>query len=617
VTGTYSCPTSAPFQLKCDTPSPVQETCNGKDDDCNGSIDDGAANNQSCDTGLDGVCKAGKTQCQGGSSTCVQQVQSSNEVCDNKDNNCNGTIDEGNPGGGGACTDLGAIGECKKGMYTCTSGSVLCVAGSPQTETCDGLDNDCNGVVDNGNPGGDVTCVSGKPGICSAGKTACTGGAIVCNADIQPGTVQETCNGKDDDCNGTVDDGAASGQNCDTGLKGVCQAGKTNCQGGSSTCVQQVSASAEVCDGKDNNCNGTVDEGNPGGGGPCTAFAAVGECRKGTFVCSGGSLICVAGSPQAETCDGLDNNCDGVVDNGNPGGGVACASGKPGICAAGTTVCSGGTVSCNANVQPGTVPETCNSKDDDCNGAIDDGLNGFACSTGLAGVCSTGKTLCSGGSASCTPDIAPGSQAEVCDGKDNNCNGQTDEMNPTTACAAQYPGAANVSSWGCSSACQIATCASGYANIDGAIANGCECSTDQYANVCASASTLSVALGTVAGSPVVMTGGIETAGGSDYVKFTFPPRAIPGVWHPTIKLANDGSGQFAMDVQSACGTNATCGVGTGANVNTWEVNYAYTYSPVSGNNDAALKPTTLIVRIYRKNGNAPTCDRYRVEATNP
>jgi hypothetical protein len=451
------------------------------------------------------------------------------------------------------------------------------------------------------------------PGVCSPGTTECSSGAIKCNATITPGSQAETCNGKDDDCNGTIDDGAASNQSCDTGLKGVCQPGKTSCQSGSASCVQQVQASAEVCDGKDNNCNGTVDEGNPGGGSSCTAMGAVGECRKGTYACMGGGIVCVAGSPQAETCDGLDNNCDGVVDNGNPGGGAACSSGLSGICSAGTTQCSSGAIKCNANIQPGAVAETCNNKDDDCDGAIDDGLNGFACSTGQQGICSTGKTVCSGGATSCAPDFAP--QTEVCDSKDNNCNGQTDEMNPTPACGAQYPSAANVSAWSCSGSCQIATCSTGYANINNAIADGCECSTDLHANVCTSAATLSVALGTLASNPVLMEGGIETAGGSDYVKFTFPTRAIPGNWHPTIKLTGDGSGQFAMDVQSGCGANATCAVGTGAGANTWEVNYSYLVGP-GGYTEPNPKPTTLIVRVYRKSGQ-PTCARYRVEATNP
>jgi hypothetical protein len=52
----------------------------------------------------------------------------------------------------------------------------------------------------------------------------------------------------------------------------------------------------------------------------------------------------------AEVCDGLDNDCDGTVDNGNPGGGLTCNTGKTGRCAVGTTVCTNGAIVCLANL---------------------------------------------------------------------------------------------------------------------------------------------------------------------------------------------------------------------------------------------------------------------------
>src|SRR5256885_4924984 len=51
------------------------------------------------------------------------------------------------------------------------------------------------------------------------------------------------------------------------------------------------------------------------------------SCAAGTTACTGGALVCNRNvNPSAETCDGLDNDCNGVVDNGNPGGNVACRS---------------------------------------------------------------------------------------------------------------------------------------------------------------------------------------------------------------------------------------------------------------------------------------------------
>ena len=69
-----------------------------------------------------------------------------------------------------------------------------------------------------------------------------------------------------------------------------------------------------------------------------------------------------------ETCDGRDNDCDGGVDEGNPGGGLSCTTSKLGTCAAGTTYCLGGGIACAQNTFPS--PEICNGLDDDCNGAL-------------------------------------------------------------------------------------------------------------------------------------------------------------------------------------------------------------------------------------------------------
>jgi hypothetical protein len=137
---------------------------------------------------------------------------------------------------------------------------------------------------------------------------------------------------------------------CNTGLLGVCAAGTTVCSNGVIVCVQNMQPSPEVCDGLDNNCNGTVDEGNPGGGAACNT-GKLGVCAAGTTACIGGAIVCVQNQQgQTEICNGLDDDCDGVVDNGNPGGGLACNTGKPGRCAVGTTVCTNGVIVCLANL---------------------------------------------------------------------------------------------------------------------------------------------------------------------------------------------------------------------------------------------------------------------------
>ncbi|MCX6796118.1 MAG: putative metal-binding motif-containing protein, partial [Candidatus Falkowbacteria bacterium] len=135
------------------------------------------------------------------------------------------------------------------------------------TEVCDGIDNDCDLTIDEGalwtNKGqacsvGQGICQASGTYICDAGHPA---GPTICSA--TPGSSSpETCNGLDDDCDGQVDEGnPGGGSSCNTGLQGVCATGNLTCTGGALTCIQNVQSSTEVCDGLDNNCDGQVDEG--------------------------------------------------------------------------------------------------------------------------------------------------------------------------------------------------------------------------------------------------------------------------------------------------------------------------------------------------------------------
>ncbi|HXC50997.1 MAG TPA: putative metal-binding motif-containing protein [Candidatus Limnocylindrales bacterium] len=127
------------------------------------------------------------------------------ETCDSADNNCDGNTDEGF-NIGQACSISNGFGSCS-GTRTCDGlGGATCSGPTPAAETCDGNDNNCDGNADEGNPGGGQPCSTGGVGVCAPGTTACTDGAIVCN----PNNVAspETCgDGLDNDCDGMVDEG--------------------------------------------------------------------------------------------------------------------------------------------------------------------------------------------------------------------------------------------------------------------------------------------------------------------------------------------------------------------------------------------------------------------------
>ena len=138
----------------------------------------------------------------------------------------------------------------------------------PDTEVCDGRDNDCDGNIDEEIDG--QSCDTGKPGVCAEGAVQCAGGNRSCRQ--QHASSEEMCNGRDDDCDGEEDEGL-DGQPCDTGKPGICQAGTTVCDGGNQRCEQNRNPWWEHCNGKDDDCDGKGD-------------AAEGDCGSGWPGCS-------------------------------------------------------------------------------------------------------------------------------------------------------------------------------------------------------------------------------------------------------------------------------------------------------------------------------------------
>ncbi|MDQ3030899.1 MAG: CAP domain-containing protein [Myxococcota bacterium] len=230
----------------------------------------------------------------------------------------------------------------------------------------------------------------------------------------------EVCNGRDDDCDGTVDE--LPSMSCG-GSMGVCVPGIVECTGGAfPECTPMVGPSAETCDGRDEDCDGTTDESIA----PMTCGTNVGRCSTGTRVCSGGTFAACSGQvgPRAELCDGVDDDCDTRTDEGVAP--MTCGT-NVGRCSTGTRVCSGGTfAACSGQVGPRS--ERCDGIDDDCDTRTDEGVAPMTCGTNV-GTCSTGTRRCSGGTfGACAGSVGP--RSELDDGLDNDCDGTVDEGIP-------------------------------------------------------------------------------------------------------------------------------------------------------------------------------------------
>jgi MYXO-CTERM domain-containing protein len=385
----------------------ADEHCNGIDDDCDGTTDEDAVDLGSWHANTDGdgygdpavtsvECTApvgylaDATDCDDADATVFPGAP---ESADGIDGDCDGVVDEGtawyDDDGDGYTEDGGDCDDADGDVHP----------SSP--ETTDGVDEDCDGVADDGTASvdDDGDGVSEDGGDCNDGDPR-----------QSPGNTEIDGNGIDDDCDGAVDDGVydpdADGY---TGLGGDCA--------GEDAAIHP--GAPEIADGVDNDCDGAIDEGttdvdNDGDG----YTAAEGDCDDQDASIGVGA---------DDIVDGVDNDCDGDVDEGTD------AFDDDGD---GYTEEGGDCDDADPALNP-AADDVLNGIDDDCDGVVD---------AGVLDVDQDGYTV-EAGDCDDTTGWANPSMAEVCDGIDNNCDGVTDED-----CTTDDDPAPKVKSCGCASA---------------------------------------------------------------------------------------------------------------------------------------------------------------------
>jgi hypothetical protein len=184
------------------------------------------------------------------------------ERCDGIDNDCDDVVDESFPTLSAGC-EVG-LGVClRAGLVVCgVAGDAVCDAApsEPRAETCDGTDEDCDGVVDEALArccdAGTVEACGTEAGECGRGERTC-GEDRVWGACDGVGPVEEVCNGLDDDCDGLTDEALGF---VDCGL-GACRRAQPACVGGQvPECSPFEGTSPELCNGVDDDCDGHIDE---------------------------------------------------------------------------------------------------------------------------------------------------------------------------------------------------------------------------------------------------------------------------------------------------------------------------------------------------------------------
>jgi hypothetical protein len=531
---------------ECDAAVPAPEDCNGLDDDCDGDIDEEIEVEVCMNKNDFGKC-FGEKSCKGGAWICDAKVPDA-ELCDGKDNDCDGEIDESFPdtnGDGVAdCLTDDADGDgvpnnkdncpfianAEQGDHDLDTIGNACDPDDDndqyadvddcepmnkkinpgETELCDGIDNNCSGTVDETFPDTDADGEADCLDVDDDGDGVMDGSDCEpLDPAIAPG-MPELCNGIDEDCDGELDegypdadgDGVADCVDADFDGDGIEDAAD-NCPKDHNPGQEDLDDDAigDACDKDDDgdfvadgadNCPATFnpfqddvdgdgqgnacDQDDDGDGVPDAEddCPLVANPDQADIDGDGVGDLCDPdidgdGEPNAadcapadgdiyhgatEVCDDLDNDCDGQTDE---AGAEGCSpwyldgdqdgfgADKAAICLCAPDFLYTATQAGDCDDADGTVhpdaSESCNGKDDDCDGDVDppaapgctafyvdaDG-DGFGDGDQIACLCKASGIHTAAKAGDCADDDATVHPlaSEVCNGKDDNCDGKTD-----------------------------------------------------------------------------------------------------------------------------------------------------------------------------------------------